>query len=102
MRLTEETFAAYAGPLADRGIDDPLANAYASARYARARYGDRRRLWQRLRAHFSRRHLYVTRAEAQKIAEGVYRHHLASRELVNTLQRQVLNTERNNLTNGFL
>ncbi|MFC5144298.1 phage tail tape measure protein [Streptomyces aureoversilis] len=39
MQTIGSTFAAYAGPLRSRGIYDPLANIYASMRYALARYG---------------------------------------------------------------
>ncbi|MFF5285182.1 phage tail tape measure protein [Streptomyces sp. NPDC013171] len=39
MQTIGATFNAYAGPLRSRGIYDPLANIYASMRYALARYG---------------------------------------------------------------
>jgi len=39
MQVIGATFNAYAGKLASRGIYDPLANLYASMRYALARYG---------------------------------------------------------------
>ncbi|MGK5729730.1 phage tail tape measure protein [Streptomyces sp. URMC 124] len=39
MQTIASTFNAYAGPLRSRGIYDPLANVYASMRYALARYG---------------------------------------------------------------
>ncbi|MGW1587325.1 phage tail tape measure protein [Streptomyces sp. NPDC002386] len=39
MQTIGATFNAYAGPLRSRGIYDPLANVYASMRYALARYG---------------------------------------------------------------
>ncbi|MFF9088656.1 phage tail tape measure protein [Streptomyces sp. NPDC014991] len=39
MQVIGPTFAAYAGKLAGRGIWDPLANIYASMRYAMSRYG---------------------------------------------------------------
>ena len=39
MQVIGSTFNAYAGKLASRGIYDPLANLYASMRYALARYG---------------------------------------------------------------
>ncbi|MFJ7069206.1 phage tail tape measure protein [Streptomyces sp. NPDC101115] len=39
MQTIGATFNAYAGPLRGRGIYDPLANIYASMRYALARYG---------------------------------------------------------------
>ncbi|MFB7594288.1 phage tail tape measure protein [Streptomyces sp. NPDC056160] len=39
MQVIGSTFNAYAGKLASRGIYDPLANIYASMRYALARYG---------------------------------------------------------------
>lgn len=39
MQVIPPTFAAYAGKLAGRGIFDPLANIYASMRYALSRYG---------------------------------------------------------------
>lgn len=39
MQVIGPTFAAYAGKLRGRGIWDPLANIYASMRYALARYG---------------------------------------------------------------
>lgn len=39
MQTIPSTFAAYAGPLAGRGITDPLANIYAAIRYTRDRYG---------------------------------------------------------------
>ncbi|MEW2578339.1 phage tail tape measure protein [Streptomyces syringium] len=39
MQTIGSTFAAYAGPLRSRGIYDPLANIYASMRYALSRYG---------------------------------------------------------------
>jgi SLT domain-containing protein len=39
MQVIGSTFAAYAGKLRGRGIYDPLANIYASMRYAMSRYG---------------------------------------------------------------
>ncbi|GGP56070.1 phage tail tape measure protein [Streptomyces abikoensis] len=39
MQTIGSTFNAYAGPLRSRGIYDPLANIYASMRYALATYG---------------------------------------------------------------
>ncbi|WP_206308713.1 phage tail tape measure protein [Streptomyces sp. A1136] len=39
MQTIGSTFNAYAGPLRSRGIYDPLANIYASMRYALDRYG---------------------------------------------------------------
>lgn len=39
MQTIPPTFAAYAGPLAGRGITDPLANIYAAIKYTIARYG---------------------------------------------------------------
>lgn len=39
MQTIPSTFNAYAGPLASRGITDPLANIYAAIRYSLARYG---------------------------------------------------------------
>lgn len=39
MQVIDPTFAAYAGKLRGRGVWDPLANIYASMRYALARYG---------------------------------------------------------------
>ena len=39
MQVIPPTFAAYAGPLAGRGILDPLANIYAGLNYAIHRYG---------------------------------------------------------------
>ncbi|MER7350918.1 phage tail tape measure protein [Streptomyces aurantiacus] len=39
MQVIGPTFAAYAGKLRGRGIWDPLANIYASMRYALSRYG---------------------------------------------------------------
>ncbi|MCX4606994.1 phage tail tape measure protein [Streptomyces mirabilis] len=39
MQVIDPTFAAYAGKLRGRGIWDPLANVYASMRYALSRYG---------------------------------------------------------------
>ena len=39
MQTIGATFNAYAGPLRGRGIYDPLANIFASMRYALARYG---------------------------------------------------------------
>jgi SLT domain-containing protein/phage-related protein len=39
MQVIPSTFAAYAGPFRSRGILDPLANIYAGAAYALARYG---------------------------------------------------------------
>ncbi|MGO4630492.1 phage tail tape measure protein [Streptomyces sp. 2RAF24] len=39
MQTIGSTFAAYSGPLRGRGIYDPLANIFASMRYALARYG---------------------------------------------------------------
>ncbi|OXM99874.1 tape measure protein [Bifidobacterium vansinderenii] len=39
MQTIPPTFAAYAGPLAGRGILDPLANIYAGLNYALHRYG---------------------------------------------------------------
>ncbi|BDH04908.1 phage tail tape measure protein [Streptomyces seoulensis] len=39
MQVIGSTFHAYAGKLAGRGIYDPLANLYASMRYALSRYG---------------------------------------------------------------
>jgi phage-related protein len=39
MQTIASTFNAYAGPLRSRGIYDPLANIYASMRYALDRYG---------------------------------------------------------------
>ncbi|MEW1754707.1 phage tail tape measure protein [Streptomyces angustmyceticus] len=39
MQTIPGTFAAYAGKLKGRGIYDPLANVYASMRYALSRYG---------------------------------------------------------------
>ncbi|MEV8394836.1 MULTISPECIES: phage tail tape measure protein [unclassified Streptomyces] len=39
MQTIGATFNAYAGPLRGRGIYDPLANIYASMRYALSRYG---------------------------------------------------------------
>jgi len=39
MQVIGATFAAFAGPLARRGIYDPLANIYAAVNYAMHRYG---------------------------------------------------------------
>jgi SLT domain-containing protein len=39
MQVIGSTFSAYAGKLTSRGIYDPLANLYASMRYALSRYG---------------------------------------------------------------
>jgi phage-related protein len=39
MQVIDPTFNAYAGKLRGRGVWDPLANLYASMRYALARYG---------------------------------------------------------------
>lgn len=39
MQVIDPTFNAYAGKLRKRGVWDPLANIYASMRYALARYG---------------------------------------------------------------
>ncbi|MEU9560350.1 phage tail tape measure protein [Streptomyces fumanus] len=39
MQVIDPTFNAYAGKLRGRGVWDPLANIYASMRYALARYG---------------------------------------------------------------
>ncbi|MFE5658379.1 phage tail tape measure protein [Streptomyces sp. NPDC056517] len=39
MQVIDPTFAAYAGALRGRGVWDPLANLYASMRYALSRYG---------------------------------------------------------------
>ncbi len=39
MQTIPGTFAAYAGPYADRGITDPFANIYAAIKYTLARYG---------------------------------------------------------------
>ena len=39
MQTIGPTFNAYAGPLRDRGITDPLANIYAAIMYTLARYG---------------------------------------------------------------
>ncbi|AAR29750.1 endolysin [Streptomyces phage VWB] len=39
MQVIDPTFAAYAGALRGRGVWDPLANIYASMRYALSRYG---------------------------------------------------------------
>lgn len=47
MQLIDPTFNAYAGPLRSRGIWDPLANIYASIRYANARYGSAPIGWNR-------------------------------------------------------
>ncbi len=47
MQTIGPTFNAYAGSLRSRGIYDPLANIYASIRYANARYGSAPRGWDR-------------------------------------------------------
>lgn len=47
MQVIPPTFAAYAGKLRKRGIWDPLANIYASMRYALARYGSLARAYNR-------------------------------------------------------
>jgi hypothetical protein len=39
MQVIDPTFNAYAGKLRGRGVWDPLANVYASMRYAMSRYG---------------------------------------------------------------
>ncbi|MGW2591664.1 transglycosylase SLT domain-containing protein [Streptomyces sp. NPDC001515] len=39
MQVIDPTFASFAGKLRSRGIWDPLANVYASMRYAMSRYG---------------------------------------------------------------
>ncbi|MFI6465664.1 phage tail tape measure protein [Streptomyces sp. NPDC050538] len=39
MQVIDPTFNAYAGALSSRGVWDPLANVYASMRYALSRYG---------------------------------------------------------------
>jgi hypothetical protein len=45
MQTIGSTFNAYAGPLRSRGIYDPLANIYASMRYALDRYGSLERAY---------------------------------------------------------
>ncbi|MFF1756125.1 phage tail tape measure protein [Streptomyces sp. NPDC058266] len=47
MQVIPPTFAAYAGKLRGRGIWDPLANIYASMRYAMSRYGSLARAYNR-------------------------------------------------------
>lgn len=47
MQVIPPTFNAYAGKLRSRGIWDPLANIYASMRYALARYGSLPRAYNR-------------------------------------------------------
>ncbi|MFI5985036.1 phage tail tape measure protein [Streptomyces sp. NPDC051555] len=47
MQTIGSTFNAYAGPLRSRGIYDPLANIYASMRYALATYGSLSRAYDR-------------------------------------------------------
>jgi phage-related minor tail protein len=47
MQTIGSTFNAYAGPLRSRGIYDPLANIYASMRYALATYGSLPRAYDR-------------------------------------------------------
>ncbi|WP_432160779.1 phage tail tape measure protein [Streptomyces sp. NRRL F-5630] len=47
MQVIPPTFAAYAGKLRGRGIWDPLANIYASMRYAMSRYGSLSRAYNR-------------------------------------------------------
>jgi len=47
MQVIDPTFNAYAGALRSRGIWDPLANIYASMRYALARYGSLSRAYNR-------------------------------------------------------
>ncbi|SDL32934.1 phage tail tape measure protein [Streptomyces indicus] len=47
MQVIPPTFAAYAGRLRGRGIWDPLANIYASMRYALSRYGSLSRAYNR-------------------------------------------------------
>ncbi|MFI5808972.1 phage tail tape measure protein [Streptomyces sp. NPDC051561] len=47
MQTIGGTFNAYAGPLRGRGIYDPLANIYASMRYAMSRYGSLARAYNR-------------------------------------------------------
>ena len=47
MQVIQPTFNAYAGPLRDRGIWDPLANIFAAIRYTIARYGSGPAGWDR-------------------------------------------------------
>jgi tape measure domain-containing protein len=47
MQTIDPTFNAYAGALRGRGVWDPLANVYASMRYALARYGSLPRAYNR-------------------------------------------------------
>lgn len=47
MQTIDPTFNAYAGKLRGRGVWDPLANIYASMRYALARYGSLSRAYNR-------------------------------------------------------
>ena len=47
MQVIDPTFRAYARPGYDKDIWDPMSNILASIRYARARYGDVRKGWDR-------------------------------------------------------
>jgi SLT domain-containing protein len=47
MQTIDPTFNAYAGELRGRGVWDPLANIYASMRYAMSRYGSLARAYNR-------------------------------------------------------
>nr|WP_206441353.1 phage tail tape measure protein [Streptomyces boncukensis] len=47
MQVIDPTFRAYAGRLRGRGVWDPLANIYASMRYALSRYGSLSRAYNR-------------------------------------------------------